>query len=133
MSRPKNHKESLENLGVKVDPTLKKAIEDESKALRIAPGTYTRQLVILGWQCRHGAPVAQNPRERMLMDWFNELPIIEQETLLTITEALYKKHARKSAESLNSIPPIPTEHRLPIPPPGPVTASIREPKKGGRK
>jgi hypothetical protein len=29
--------------------------------------------------------------------------------------------------------PIPTEHRLPIPPPGPVTASIREPKKGGRK
>jgi hypothetical protein len=131
MARPKHQKESLENIGVKVEPALKKAIEDESSALRIAAGTYARQLIILGWQSRHGAPVTQNPREIILINWFNELPIPEQENLLTIAEALHKKHASRLSSLL---PAIPTDPTFKVLPPGPVMkAYTRESKKGGNR
>jgi hypothetical protein len=100
MARPKNadkKKESLENIGVKVDPLLKRAIEDESGSLRIAAGTYTRQLVELGWQIRHELPIAKNPREQILLSWFNELPIGEQENVMAMVEALHKKHGQKTS------------------------------------
>ena len=95
MARPTNTKkgkESLENVGVKVDPSLKKAIEEESSALGVTAGTYARQLLITGWQARHQAPIAKNPRELILIELFNDLPIGEQENVVAMVEALHKKH-----------------------------------------
>lgn len=93
-------KESLELLGVKVDPALKKAIEDEGDALGIPMSTYARQILIVGWQSRHETSIAKNPREQILVAWFNELPIGDQETVLTMVEALHKKRGQRTTGKL---------------------------------
>ena len=88
----------LENVGLKVDPSLKRSIEEESSALGITAGTYARQLLITGWQSRHQMPIAKNPRESILLGWFNELPIAEQENVLAMVEALHKKHVKEASK-----------------------------------
>ena len=129
-------KESLELLGIKIEPALKKAIEAEGNALGIPMSTYARQLLITGWQLRHEAPVSKNPREAILLDWFNDLPIREQENILAMVKALHKKHV--SAYSISETPqpadPIPITPSKSLPA-GRITASIydRSSKKGGRK
>lgn len=90
--KEKDVKESLELMGIKISSGLKDAIEKESDSLQIKPGTYARQLLILGWKSRHEAPVAKNPREQILIDRFSELPIDQQEDVVAIVETLYKKY-----------------------------------------
>ena len=104
MARPTNTKkgkESLENVGVKIDPSLKKAIEEESSALGITAGTYARQLLMTGWQVRHQAPISKNPREQILIDLFNDLPIGEQENVVAMVDALHKKHVRGTGKVID--------------------------------
>ena len=96
-------KDSLELLGVKVDPALKAAIETEADALGIAMSTYARQLLITGWRSRHEAPVAKNPRELILTELFNNLPLSEQENVITMVEALHKKHAKGALSPISRV------------------------------
>src|SRR5262245_20956449 len=101
MARPrKPEKELLENLGLKITPALKAAIERESEALEITPGTYARQLLQIGWRAREGAPVAKNPREQKLIDAFNAMPINRQEDILAIIDALQIKDRSEPAVAL---------------------------------
>lgn len=114
MSAGKKDKELLELIGIKISPTLKQAIEEESKALEIPPSTYARQLLSLGWRTRHEAPVAKNPREQIMIDRFNELPMHKQEDIMVIMEALRDKHLEdlkriedtEAAEKLFDKPPV---------------------------
>lgn len=143
MPRRKNvdkGKDSLELLGIKIDPALKRSIEDEGNALGVPMSTYARQLLIIGWQARHNAPISKNPRESILIGWFNELPIDEQENVLLITEALHRKHATAHAPTLpapdNTPTQIPASELLKTIANGaPVKASRtgRPSRKGGRK
>jgi hypothetical protein len=125
MPRSKANKASLENLGVKVEPSLKRAIEDEGKALGIAPGTYSRQLVVLGWQARHNAPVSKNPREQMLINLFNELSVEDQERVLAIVQALQRQADNIPTQSINKT--ISLNHTTD------ASLNDRSNKKGGRK
>jgi len=134
MARPTNTrkgKESLENIGVKIDPALKKAIEEESNALGITTGTYSRQLLITGWHSRHNAPIAKNPREQILIELFNELPINDQEIVLAIIEAINNR-ARTAPEPLED-EPIPRRSIDKSLLTSSMTASIYERKKGGNQ
>ena len=121
-------KESLALLGVKIDPALKSAIEDEGNALGVPMSTYARQLLITGWQSRHNAPISKNPRESILLEWFNDLPIREQENVLIMVEALYKKHVLNKPILHDT--PIPTEQIDPL---AAMIATGHMAKKGGKR
>lgn len=124
MSAGKKEKQSLALLGVKITPALKEAIEEAGEALGIAPSTYARQLLMIGWRSRHEAPVEKNPREQVLVDRFRELPVTAQEDIVAMVKALHQKYQdarrtgshpdaeRINAEFLRSNGPIVEEIRI---------------------